>query len=261
MRISTRELSTATWPDYEHFFSQGNGWDHCGCLAYQGLRPPPEERRWADKRDWALRVKQDLVVGGRTHGVLVYEGSDPVGWCQYGPTSELPLRPESQTVAVGEDDRRWRITCFCVAPTHRGRGVADTALAAAVRSIGRAGGGNVTATPVVSLPNDPGLDELVRDRGVDDPDVLAHARDLYGASSVVAYDRRAWSVGGVVVDGFGPLWASVRPRRLTGSHRGTVELFTRHGFTATAVLDPGPVKLPASALVMERDVSATRPTS
>jgi hypothetical protein len=36
----TKELSKRTWPDYVRFFSQGNGWDHCGCTAYQGFRAP-----------------------------------------------------------------------------------------------------------------------------------------------------------------------------------------------------------------------------
>lgn len=114
------------------------------------------------------------------------------------------------------------------------------------------------ATPTVSMPNDPGLDELIRERGSgQDRLVLAHAKKVYGATSVVAYDRRAWSVGGIFINGLGPLWASVRPAGLTSSHTGRVTLFENHRFKPKAVIDPGPVKLPVSALVMERTLRAS----
>src|SRR5919109_1220813 len=71
-RFVTKELSKRTWPDYVRFFSQGNGWDHCGCTAYQGFRAPARVRKWADKRDWNLAVKCDLVDRGLAHGILVY---------------------------------------------------------------------------------------------------------------------------------------------------------------------------------------------
>ena len=35
--------------------------------------------------------KRALVRSGRAHGVLVYTGDEPVGWCQFGPVEELPL--------------------------------------------------------------------------------------------------------------------------------------------------------------------------
>src|SRR5947209_4111100 len=44
----------------------------------------------------------------------------------------------------------WRITCFFVDRDHRGRGVAKTALHAALESIKKQGGGIVEAFPVVS---------------------------------------------------------------------------------------------------------------
>ncbi|HVE91342.1 MAG TPA: GNAT family N-acetyltransferase [Actinomycetota bacterium] len=250
---TTKELSTRTWPDYEWLFSQGNGWDHCGCVVYQGFRPPREVRKWADKRDWALARKRDLVEQGLTHGILVYDKREPIGWCQFGPASELPIPKRPDSAASKPAKPLWRITCFCVAPSYRQRGVTGVALSAALASIAKAGGGLVRAAPIVALPNDPGLDELIRERGSgQDQYVLAHAREVYGATSVVAYDKRAWSVGGVFIDGLGPAWAYVRPAHLMSSHTGSVSLFKRHRFKPKSLIDPGPVKLPVSALVMER---------
>jgi GNAT superfamily N-acetyltransferase len=254
---TTKELSTKTWGDYERFFSQGNGWDHCGCVAYQGFRPPREIRKWSDKGEWALARKRDLLGQGLSHGILVYEGREAIGWCQYGPASELPIPRNPGATASNGARTVWRITCFCVLPDYRQHGVTEVALSAALRSIAKAGGGLVRAAPIVALPNDPGLDELIRERGSgQDRFVLAHAKEVYGATSVVAYDRRAWSVGGIFINGLGPLWASVRPARLIRSHAGSVSLFERHRFQPIAAIDPGRVKLPVSALVMERTLRA-----
>lgn len=94
---------------------------------------------------------------------------------------------------------------------------------------------------------------MIRERGGrTDDEPLARARATYGADAVVAHDKRAWSVGGVFIEGFGTLWARVRPRRLTGSP--SVSLFERHRFSPTAVMCAGAVKLPVSRLVMQRVV-------
>ena len=89
--LTTKELSQRTWTDYVRFFSQGNGWDHCGCTFAHGFRPPKQLRKYADKRDWNLDVKCRLVQEGRAHGIVVYARGEPVGWCQYGPAYELPI--------------------------------------------------------------------------------------------------------------------------------------------------------------------------
>ena len=83
-KFTVRELNKSTWGDYTRFFSQGNGWDHCGCIAYQGFQAPSKVRLWTDKRDWNLEVKLRLLERGQTHGILVYCEGEPVGWCQFG---------------------------------------------------------------------------------------------------------------------------------------------------------------------------------
>jgi GNAT superfamily N-acetyltransferase len=97
------------------------------------------------------RDKRRLVEKGASHGILVYANTEPVGWCQYGPKTELP-RIDAGTIykklAIDDNSQRlWRITCFWVDRKHRNRGVAGTALAAALESIRRKGGGLVEAYP------------------------------------------------------------------------------------------------------------------
>jgi len=148
-----RELSPATLPDFEQLALK-NGQGSCWCMFYQ--RPKPvlrgstvEERRKINRRDKARLVRQ-----GRSHAILVYEEDTPIGWCQYGPREELPRidagRNYRKVGPPANQGRLWRITCFFVDRKHRGRGVAKFALKAALRSIGRQGGGVVEACPVVS---------------------------------------------------------------------------------------------------------------
>lgn len=97
------------------------------------------------------RDKRALVEKGSSHGILVYADGEPVGWCQYGPKDELP-RIDAGTayrkLALGDHGQRlWRITCFWVDRNHRNEGVASTALAAALESIRKRGGGLVEAYP------------------------------------------------------------------------------------------------------------------
>src|SRR5688500_16762976 len=106
-KFSTKELSTHTWPDYVRFFSKGNGWDHCGCTAYQGFAAPSKVRKWADKRDWNLELKCDLVERHVAHGILVYADREPVGWCQFGPKRELPI-PEGERKELLQGRPGWK---------------------------------------------------------------------------------------------------------------------------------------------------------
>ena len=153
--FTTRELSPRTWRDFERLFRRPGEWGACWCTYYQRPRPLPYAETadlTADER--ALRNRNDkreLVKEGRAHGILVYLGSDPVGWCQYGPKDELPridAGRKYRKLAPRARKRLWRITCFCVDRRFRNRDVASVGLSAALDSIKKRGGGTVEAYPV-----------------------------------------------------------------------------------------------------------------
>ncbi len=108
----------------------------------------------SEMRSHNRRRKKELVAEGHSHGIIVYSDNQPVGWCQYGPKNELPRIDRGRhyrKLSLKENPKRlWRITCFFVDRDHRGRGVARTALKAALESIKKQGGGTVEAYPVVS---------------------------------------------------------------------------------------------------------------
>ena len=234
--FTTKELSTRTWPDYVRFFSQGNGWDHCACTAPQGFRPPKDVRKWADKRDWNLEVKCRLVEERRAHGILVYTGGEPVGWCQFGPANELPIREGGRRTRLFDEgeERRWKITCFCTMPDHTQQGVAGVGLRAALRAIATKGGGVVEAYPVALAKGDPETDErlarihewqrtlsrLLRTEPRKSPRIEEHLRNRVPVIETV--------------EGVGEVAGTYSGR----FHVGTVELFRREGFHAVAVVPP-----------------------
>lgn len=245
-RLTTKELSKRTWPDYERLFSQGNGWDHCGCTVYQGFRPPKHVRTWAEQRDWNLEIKRDLVERRRAHGILVYDGDEPIGWCQFGPKGELPIADARRTSPLFPDgDRTWKITCFVTLKAYQREGVARTSLHAALEAIRRKGGGRVQAHPYMRIPEAPPPDPRWRE-----------LRQIVRRDGPVTYYAgKAFLRHDVTIDGVGPVNA-VYPRAMGMFHAGTVTMFEREGFKATGVLPSSPrVKSPwlqASRVVMQK---------
>jgi GNAT superfamily N-acetyltransferase len=93
-------------------------------------------------------AKQAHVRKGTVHQVLVYDGDDCVGWCQYGPPAELPAikNPKAYNAELTELPD-WRIGCIFTGKGHRRTGIARAAVAGALAAIKEAGGGLVEAYP------------------------------------------------------------------------------------------------------------------
>lgn len=138
-----RPLDATTWPDFARLIEANNGvWGGCWCMWYHGLASggddPPSRRE----------AKERLVREGRAHASLVYDGTDCVGWCQFGSPQELPRIHNSRAYqATSPSLPDWRITCFFSGKGYRGKGVAHAALQGAVRQIGTLGGGRVEGYP------------------------------------------------------------------------------------------------------------------
>lgn len=147
----TKELSLDTLGDFAKLAAKQGG---CWCVYYQRERPL---KRGIAQKEWERANRTDkerFIREGRAHAILVYDGDEPVGWCQYGPKEELPRidagRFYRRLKGTTEGRRLWRVTCFFVDRRHRRKGVAKAGLAAALDSIRRQGGGVVEGYPVVS---------------------------------------------------------------------------------------------------------------
>ena len=142
--FEVRALDATTWPDFAALVERHNGvWGGCWCMGFHaegvGRGHTVEGNR---------RTKEQRVREGRAHAALVFDGPTCVGWCQFGPTDELPRIKHRRAYEEGlEALPDWRITCFFVDSGHRRRGVASAALGGALQEIARLGGGTVESYP------------------------------------------------------------------------------------------------------------------
>ncbi len=139
-----KPLDENTWPDFARLVEKHNGvWGGCWCMAFH------EEGVGRGKTAAQNRAeKENRVREGRAHAALIYDGPTAVGWCQFGPTDELPRIKHKREYQNGLDQLpNWRITCFFVDREYRGQGVASLALAGALDEIARLGGGTVESYP------------------------------------------------------------------------------------------------------------------
>ena len=142
--LTSKALGHATWNDFAELAEALNGvWGGCWCMSFHV--------GWNDKTRIAAGNRADKearVLAGQAHAALVYDGATCVGWCQFGPPAELPFikhRKAYDAGVVAAPD--WRITCFFVAKSHRGQGVAAVGLAGALDLIAGLGGGLVESYP------------------------------------------------------------------------------------------------------------------
>lgn len=139
----TKTLTPETWPAFARLVEENNGvWGGCWCMWYHGKKAseaPPESKR---------RAKQKLVREGRAHASLVFQGTQCVGWCQFGSPEELPrIHNRRAYMAIDPELPDWRVTCFFSGKGHRGQGVAAAALAGAIEQIKKLGGGTIEGYP------------------------------------------------------------------------------------------------------------------
>ena len=139
----TRPLNQETWNDFARLVEANNGvWGGCWCI---GFHPEGISKGGTVERNRSL--KQRHVENGTVHQILVYDGDECVGWCQYGSPSELPniKNPGSYAKELVELPD-WRIGCIFTGSRHRGRGVARAAVAAVLDAIGPQAAGSSRRT-------------------------------------------------------------------------------------------------------------------
>jgi len=83
----------------------------------------------------------DIVEEGPSPGLLAYEDGNPVAWCRVVERRSLPGLANSRFFRTDLDiDGVWSLPCFVVRKTHRGRGLTEVLVNAAIDYVGERGG-------------------------------------------------------------------------------------------------------------------------
>jgi len=150
MKLTVLPLTPERWPDLEAVFlargcSVARG---CWCMYYR--RTGERWRQAADMtRAQANRADlKALVDAGRPPGLIGYRGKTPVGWVSLGPREDYAKLQRSPVMKPVDDQPVWSIICFVVPSEHRGQGVAQALLEAAVVYARRHGATLIEAYPV-----------------------------------------------------------------------------------------------------------------
>ena len=143
--LTTRLLSSDAWPDFARLVETNNGvWGGCWCMGFH----PEGVGKKGQTAEHNREAKLCHVSAGTVHQVLVYDGDQCVGWCQFGRPPELPNILNRRRYEQGLiDPPDWRIGCVFTNSRSRGRGIASAGVRAALDEIRAAGGGIVEAYP------------------------------------------------------------------------------------------------------------------
>jgi GNAT superfamily N-acetyltransferase len=109
------------------------------------LKRSEYERRKGEGNRRALRR---IVEAGDTPGLLAYVGREPVAWCAVAPREAFRTLERSRVLARLDDAPVWSVVCLFVAKGHRGRGITERLLRAAVDHVRRRGGKTLEGYPV-----------------------------------------------------------------------------------------------------------------
>jgi GNAT superfamily N-acetyltransferase len=146
--LRVRPLRRNDFGVIERLFGARGACGGCWCMAW---RSEFGGKRWRASLGEPNRVAfERMVASGEVHGVLAFEGKEPVGWCSIGPRGDFPGLARSRVLQTAWSETTWSVTCFFIPTRHRGKGVATAMLEAAVE-LARARG----ATALEGYPQKP----------------------------------------------------------------------------------------------------------
>ncbi|HVJ80709.1 MAG TPA: GNAT family N-acetyltransferase [Planctomycetia bacterium] len=150
MKLVVHPLTPDRWPDLEAIFNaRGCSVARCcWCMAYRRSGASDPLPRGVTRAQ-ANRAKfKSVVDAGPPPGLVGYRGKVPVGWISLGPREDYAKLERSPVMKPVDDKPVWSIVCFVVPAEHRGQGVAQALLKAAVTYAKKQGATLVEAYPV-----------------------------------------------------------------------------------------------------------------
>ena len=139
-RLSVKEVTAKTWPDFEALFESKGAPSYCWCMTW---RATAEEKKGITNAS-RKRAMKERVNSKTPVGLIGYLNKEPVAWCSVAPsTTHHRLRKD-----VEPSESVWSITCFFIRREHRGQALMKTILQAAIRHAKKRGAKVLEGYPV-----------------------------------------------------------------------------------------------------------------
>ena len=136
-------LTPGRWDDFEKLFGPRGAYAGCWCMLWRLARKDFERNQGEGNR----KAMKALVDSGKIPGILAYAGKEPAGWCSIARREDFPVLERSRVLKRLDDKPVWSIVCFFIGKMHRGRGLGEELIRAAVRYAGKRGAKIVEAYP------------------------------------------------------------------------------------------------------------------
>ncbi|MFE7844513.1 GNAT family N-acetyltransferase [Microbacterium sp. NPDC057407] len=151
-QISIAPATPDRFGDAQAAFDNGGDGRSCQCQWWT-LTNAQFQAATSDER---ARLFRSEVDAGPPPGLIAYVDSEPAAWVRVGPRTRQVRLARTRHFQVGsaepwDDESVWAVSCFVVRKEHRGQGLNERLLAAAV-DFARDGGARV----VEGYPLDPG---------------------------------------------------------------------------------------------------------
>lgn len=143
MELVVRQLTADLWPALAELFDVKGPVGRCWCM-YWRIGSEYRERRPDANRESFRKIVED----GPSPGLLAFEGSLAVGWCQLTPRDALPWLDQTWRLKRVDEVPVWSISCFYVRNGYRKKGVTTALITSALEAAQKAGASAVEAYPL-----------------------------------------------------------------------------------------------------------------
>jgi GNAT superfamily N-acetyltransferase len=146
--VTVEPLTPGRFDDFVAVLGKG-GIGGCWCMYWTC----PTSEAWSEGAKGGSTAAnrgafRDQVGAGPPPGLLAYDKGEPVAWCRVMPRQALPGLANSRHFKTDLDiDGVWSLPCFVVKRQHRGRGLTEVLVKAAVEFVRVQGGRIVEAYP------------------------------------------------------------------------------------------------------------------
>jgi GNAT superfamily N-acetyltransferase len=143
LEFVVRELTADLWPALEDLFDVDGPVGRCWCMYWRLGNAYRKNQPGANREAF-----QTIVGDGPPPGLLAFDDTLAVGWCQLTPRDSLPWLDRTWRLKRVDDLPVWSISCFYIRNGYRRKGVTSALINAALRTAQRAGASAVEAYPL-----------------------------------------------------------------------------------------------------------------